>query len=88
MTRPAAVRMTSSMTGPISRSEVTKPGCSALVESRQQQVDALAAEPGEAAEVGEPAVERQLVHLEVAGVQDEPGLRCGWRRRARRGSSG
>ena len=42
---------------------------------RQQQVDALlAAEPGEAAEVGEAAVERQLVHLEVAGVQHDAGL--------------
>ena len=36
----------------------------------QQQVDALVAEPGEAGQVGEPAVQRGLVHLEVAGVQD------------------
>ncbi len=35
-----------------------------------QQVDALGAEPREPAEVGQPAVERQLVHLEVTGVQD------------------
>jgi hypothetical protein len=75
MTRPTEVRTTSSMTGAISRSEVTKPGCSALVESPQQQVDALAPEPGEAAQVGQPPVHRQLVHLEVAGVQDDPGLR-------------
>src|SRR6185312_13276017 len=45
---------------------------------RQQQVDALAAEPGEAGQVGEPAVQRQLVHLEVAGVQHH----------ARRGADG
>ena len=38
-----------------------------------QQVDALAAEPRPAAEVGDPAVERDLVHLEVAGVQDGAG---------------
>ena len=34
-----------------------------------EQVDALLAQPREGAQVGEPAVERQLVHLEVAGVQ-------------------
>ncbi len=46
-----------------------KPGTSALVESDEQQVDALVAEPREAGQVGEPTVERCLVHLEVAGVQ-------------------
>ncbi len=35
----------------------------------QQQVDALVAQSGEAGQVGEPAVQRGLVHLEVAGVQ-------------------
>jgi hypothetical protein len=40
---------------------------------RQQQVDALAPEPGEAAEVGQPSVQGQLVHLEVAGVQHDAG---------------
>src|SRR5690606_16828123 len=40
---------------------------------RQQQVDALGAEPGEAAEVGDAVVQRQLVHLEVAGVQQGSG---------------
>ena len=39
----------------------------------QEQVDALLAEPGERAQVGEAVVERQLVHLEVAGVQHEAG---------------
>ena len=38
-----------------------------------EQVDALLAEPGERAQVGDPAVERQLVHLEVAGVQHQAG---------------
>ena len=54
----------------------------------EEQVDALLAEPGEAAQVGDPAVERELVHLEVAGVQHEAGRRCGSRRPGRRGSSG
>ncbi len=38
-----------------------------------EQVDALGAAPREPAQVGEPAVQRQLVHLEVAGVQHHPG---------------
>lgn len=41
---------------------------------RHQQVDALAAEPGEPGQVGQPAVKRQLVHLEVAGMQHQAGL--------------
>ena len=40
---------------------------------RHQQVDAVGTEPGEAADVGQPAVQRELVHLEVAGVQNEAG---------------
>ncbi len=43
-----------------------------------QQVDALGAEPGEPSEIGQPSVQRELVHLEVAGVQDH----------ARRGADG
>ena len=37
----------------------------------EEQVDALLAQPRERAQVGDPAVERELVHLEVAGVQDQ-----------------
>ena len=88
MTRRGAVRNTVSIAGTSSRSDIVKPGTSALVESVEEQVDALLAEPGEAAQVGDPAVEGELVHLEVAGVQHEPRRRCGSRRRARRGSSG
>ena len=55
------------------RSGVTKPGTSALVESDISRSTPSRAEPGEATEVGEPAVERQLVHLEVAGVQQRAG---------------
>ena len=36
---------------------------------RQEQVHTLLAQAGERAQVGDPAVERELVHLEVAGVQ-------------------
>src|SRR5262249_16605342 len=39
----------------------------------QQQLHALGAEPGEAGQVGDPPVQRQLVHLEVAGVQHDAG---------------
>src|SRR6478735_7026965 len=40
----------------------------------EEQVDALLPQPREGAQVGEAAVERQLVHLEVAGVQQRAGL--------------
>ena len=42
----------------------------------QEQVDALLAQPGERAQVGDPVVQRELVHLEVAGVQHQPGRRA------------
>ena len=35
----------------------------------QEQIDPLSAEPGETTQVGDPSIQRQLVHLEVAGVQ-------------------
>jgi hypothetical protein len=38
----------------------------------EQQVDALVAEPREVGEVGRPPVDRGLVELEVAGVDDHP----------------
>ena len=41
----------------------------------QEQVDALVAEPRHAREVGGPAVQRQLIELDVAGVQH--GARAG-----------
>ena len=50
-----------------------EPGHLGVRRVAHQQVDALATEPGPAAEVGDPAVERQLVHLEVAGVQHRAG---------------
>ncbi len=39
----------------------------------QKQVDAGFAESRESAQVGDAIVERQLIHLEVAGVQNDPG---------------
>ena len=42
----------------------------------QEQVDALLPQPREGPQVGDPAVERQLVHLEVAGVQHHAGRRA------------
>ena len=38
-----------------------------------EQVDALFTEPGESAQVSDSAIQRQLIHLEVAGVQDQSG---------------
>ena len=73
MTRRLAPRNTSSSTGPISRSGGDEAGHLGVGRVGHQQVDALATEPRPAAEVGDPAVERQLVHLEVAGVQDGAG---------------
>ena len=73
----------------MSRSVRTKPGHLGVGGVDQQQVDALLAEPGEGPQVGDPAVERQLVHLEVAGVQHELAGRGADRdARARPGSSG
>jgi hypothetical protein len=39
----------------------------------KEQVHALLAQAGERTQVGDAAVEGELVHLEVAGVQHEPG---------------
>lgn len=40
----------------------------------QEQIDTLFAKPRETAQVGDPAVEGKLVHLEVAGMQHHAGL--------------
>ena len=42
----------------------------------EEEVDPLLAQPREAAQVGDPTVERELVHLEVTGVQDHAGARA------------
>ena len=64
---------TVSSTGPMDFSEVVKPGHLGVGGVGEEQVDALLAEPGERTQVGDPAVERELVHLEVAGVQHQRG---------------
>ena len=80
--RPCAI--TSSSTGPISRSAITKPGTSALVESTRNRSTPSSPRREKPGEVGEPAVERQLVELDVAGVQHQPGRRAdGDRQRVR-----
>ena len=53
-----------------------------------EEVDTLLTETGEGTEIGDAAVQRQLVHLEVAGVQDQTGRRSVLRRPARQGSNG
>ena len=69
MIRRSASRKTLSMAGAMSRSGVVKPGHLGVGRVGEEEVDALLPQPGERPQVGEPAVERQLVHLEVAGVQ-------------------
>ncbi len=76
ITRRGVPAMTRSSTGPMSFSRAVKPGDVGVRRVGQEQVDALLAEPGERAQVGDAVVERQLVHLEVAGVQHEAGGRA------------
>ena len=61
------------MAGARSRSDGREAGHLGVGRVDQEQVDALVAEAGEAAQVGDPLVERELVHLEVARVQDQAG---------------
>ena len=73
MTRRGAVRKTCSMAGVRSRSDGGEAGDLGVGGVGEEEVDALLAQPGEAAQVGDPAVQRELVHLEVAGVQHQAG---------------
>ena len=76
ITRRGALPITWSSTGPMLRSSGVKPGHVGVGRVDEEQVDALLAEPRERAQVGEAAVERQLVHLEVAGGEHEAGGRA------------
>ena len=76
MIRRFACRNTRSMAGAISRSGVVNPAHLGVGRVGEEEVDALLPEPRERAQVGEPAVQRQLVHLEVAGVQQRAGRRA------------
>ena len=74
MTRPCAWWKVASRTGAISRSGVTKPGTSALVESLSSR--SMPSAPSRAKpprSVSRPS-SGHLVHLEVAGVQDQAGV--------------
>ena len=73
ITRRGAVRKTCSMAGVRSRSDGREAGHLGVGGVDEEQVDALVGEPGEAAQVGDPLVEGELVHLEVAGVQHQAG---------------
>ena len=73
MTRPGVVRNTASIAGESSPSDTGEARDLRVRRVDEEEVDALFAEPGEGAQVGYPAVEGELVHLEVAGVQDEAG---------------
>ena len=42
----------------------------------EEEIDPLLTQAREAAQVGDPTVERELVHLEVAGVQHHAGARA------------
>ena len=75
MMRPFALRRWSRAPARSPAPGVTKPGISALVESDSSRSTPGRAEPGEAGQVGKAAVQRQLVHLEVAGVQYRAGRR-------------
>ena len=52
----------------------------------EEQVDSFFTQPSEGTQVGHPTVKRELIHLEVAGVQDHPGAgadgdgQCVWDR--------
>ena len=69
MTRPLRLRDDVGDHLPTSISDGMNPGHLGVGRVGQQQVDAAVTEAREAGQVGEPAVERGLVHLEVAGVQ-------------------
>ena len=73
MTRPSAPRISRCSVGPTSLSDGPTPGMLGIRRVAQEQVHAGVAEPGHAGQVGGPAVERQLVELDVAGVQHGAG---------------
>ena len=64
------------MAGDRSRSDGGEAGHLGVGRVGEEQVDALLAEPGERPQVGDALVERELVHLEVAGVQHQAGRRA------------
>ena len=73
MIRRGAVRKTSSIAGVRSRLGGGEAGHLGVGRVGEEEVDAFLAQPGEGPQVGDPLVERELVHLEVTGVQHQPG---------------
>ena len=71
ITRRGALPITWSSTGPIDALERREAGDVGVGRVDEEQVDALLAEPRERAQVGQAAVEGQLVHLEVAGGEHQ-----------------
>ena len=76
MTRPRVVRKTASMAGRQLALGHGEPGDLGVGRVDEEEVDPLLAQAGERPQVGDPAVERELVHLEVAGVQHEARCRA------------
>ena len=72
---------------PTTRSEPRDAGALGVRRVAEQQVDAAVAELGEPADVGAQAVDRRVVELVVAGVEDAPARRLEHDRRPRPGSS-
>ena len=72
-TRPWRVGMIWRNASPTTRSERVKPGRSAFVESPSSRSTPRVAELGEPADVGLQPVDRRVVELPVAGVEDATG---------------
>ena len=72
-TRPVRCGMIWRKASPTTRSERVKPGPLGVRRVAHQQVDAAVPELGELADVGAQAVDRRVVELPVAGVEDPAG---------------
>ena len=72
-TRPLRGGMIWRNASPTTRSERVKPGALCVRRVAEQQVDAAVAELGEPADVGLQPVDRRVVELPVAGVEDAAG---------------
>ena len=75
MTRPSSGSMISRKASPTVRSDGRVARVLGAGRVGQQADDALLAEPGEDREVGQLAVDRRVVELEVAGVDDRADRR-------------
>ena len=69
-TRPVSTGMIWRNASPTSRSEPVTPGALGVRRVPEQEVDPARAELGEPADIGSQAVDRRVVDLVVAGVED------------------